>query len=153
MTWIGIALSLLLFFVSIILHEVIHYLAIIYYGGKANFAWLHKGTFKRLGNPGVHGEGVKPRDQIMVSLLPIPLGLFLNAIIFALLSYDIWMEGKEILWLLLCVIFSIVATYAGSSNDIKDAIAVYREIGGEDYKQNRKRLQMDKERTRLGDKD
>lgn len=138
MTWIGIALSLILFFVGIILHEIIHYIAIIYYGGKAKFVWLHKGTFKKLGNPGVHGDGVKPKDQIMVSLLPIPLGLFLNAVIFALLSYDILGEGKEILWLLLCAIFSIVATYAGSSNDIKDAIAIHRKIGGKDNKQDRK---------------
>lgn len=152
MTWLGIALSVMVFFASIILHEVIHYLAIIYYGGKANFAWLHKGMFKRLGNPGVHGEGVKPKDQIMVSLLPIPLGLFLNAIIFVLLSYDIMTEGKEIFWLLLCVIFSIVATYAGSSTDIKDAIAIYREIGGEDNKQDRKRIQVGEAGTRMGDK-
>lgn len=142
MTWLGIALSVLIFFVGIILHEIIHYLAIIYYGGKAKFMWLHKGTFKRLGNPGVHGEGVKSRDQIMVSLLPIPLGLFLNAIIFMLLSYDILVEGKEMLWLLLCVVFSVVATYVGSSNDIKDAIAIYRKTGGEDNKQDRKRIQM-----------
>jgi len=128
MTLLGIILSIILFFASIILHEIVHYLTILYFGGTAKFIWLHKGTFSKIGNPGVRGKGVTPKDQIIVSLSPIPLGLVINTIIFVALTYDMVPSAKTTIWLLLCFIFSIFATYASSSTDIKDAIKIYKEI-------------------------
>jgi len=124
----NIFVAIILFFVTIVLHESTHFLAGKFLGLKPKFAWIpskEKNTVGFFGwLPGVRTKYDNIHQLKWITLSPIPVNFVGFLFVFIFLFWDYW-NGVVWNWhgyliLGVTLLFVGVASYAASIHDIKD---------------------------------
>jgi hypothetical protein len=123
----NIILGVLLFLLSIIVHESVHVLVARHYGHKAYFKWISsksKGTigfFGRLPGARIEYSGMNQKEYFWICLTPFPFGwLFSSLIIFVVVLPFVEVIIQLYVLIAYSVSFGCLCSFLFSSSDIRD---------------------------------
>jgi len=123
----NIIIAVILFILSIPIHELVHYITAKHYGYDVKFHWVDaksKGSIGIFGKlPGIRIKGtdrMTVKEHMWISLSPIPFISVLSFVMLVLATYSDKSINRLLFWLFLCAFFGLLATLFGSSNDIKE---------------------------------
>lgn len=122
-------MAIALFFLSVILHEVTHYVVAKHFGAEVEFKWIPSKEKKAIGIfgylPGVRmaKEEISVRECKWMLLSPFPVGIITHFSILVVALFPQLIErsqGSQLFILGTMVLIAVLSSYFASSSDFRD---------------------------------